>query len=613
MTNADPLKGPRSRRSTASPPLPAAAASLPSRYLEQFRALMRAVTAGSPSGHVADRAAAALTLALGPGTDALALLDDPAAARCEVLGSAGPTIGMLGGAWPRRLLPELELVLETGAPLIGWPCGPDHPFAPGGSASLAPLTADGAPVGALAAFHARTASPRQAAATQEVLLELAATVSLALERERGGRFAALGGAEPESAVARSLTLGTVYGGRAPGEGTAQTDQLTLFAAVFEAIPYSLTVIGADGRVLLRNRAAQQAAAVAPGMSPVWPLTEYLSGLDLRQAGGAEEPAPPAVRRALRGEYSHDAHFRYRSPLTGEERVAAGYAAPVRRADGALLGALELTRDITDEVTAQDEREWLLAQAAAERARVQTMLDLIPNGVMAIGGDGLRLTFVNQAALALATRPGAAAGQPDTAAHAPSWEMFTATGEPMANSATPLMRALRERQVITGVEMAIRQADGRLAPVLAAAAPMPATADGAPGGAVCIFQDFAQWKEVERLKDDFLAMASHDLRTPLTVIAARAQLLRRQLLTGRATLDQAAQGLGSILDQALHLGVLADALLDVTHMQEGRFQVHPAPTDFAAILRQVTERLAPGAPSHLLELDTPPEGLTGDWD
>ena len=73
------------------------------------------------------------------------------------------------------------------------------------------------------------------------------------------------------------------------------------------------------------------------------------------------------------------------------------------------------------------------------------------------------------------------------------------------------------------------------------------ADGQFSGGVIVFSDVSGRREVERLKDEMLSIASHDLKTPATVIKAQAQWLKRQVNAGEH--GDVAEGLAMIADQA----------------------------------------------------------------
>jgi PAS domain S-box-containing protein len=114
-----------------------------------------------------------------------------------------------------------------------------------------------------------------------------------------------------------------------------------------------------------------------------------------------------------------------------------------------------------------------------------------------------------------------------------------------------------------------------------------------------------------LRDEFLAVASHELRTPVAALRMQVQgLLRR-----RDTLDGAVARLVARAGEATdRLASLVDVLLDVSRLTTGQLELRRSRVDLAAAVTAVAERLRPGA-AHVgarLELQVRPR-LVGVWD
>lgn len=97
------------------------------------------------------------------------------------------------------------------------------------------------------------------------------------------------------------------------------------------------------------------------------------------------------------------------------------------------------------------------------------------------------------------------------------------------------------------------------------------------------------EEAMRLKEDFLAAAAHDLRTPLTGLLGRAQLLLR-----RAERDpqagSRADDLRSLVEDGKRMQRLTEGLLEVSRLEHG-FAAEREPTDLHALARDVVGSLA----------------------
>jgi PAS domain S-box-containing protein len=122
---------------------------------------------------------------------------------------------------------------------------------------------------------------------------------------------------------------------------------------------------------------------------------------------------------------------------------------------------------------------------------------------------------------------------------------------------------------------------------------------------------AEAQAAVRLRDEFLAMASHELRTPVAALRLQVQSLQRR----RDALDASvARLVGRATDTTDRLASLVDALLDVSRLTTGRFELHRQRADLSAVVAANVERLRPVA-AHVgsrIDLETA-TGLAGDWD
>jgi PAS domain S-box-containing protein len=105
------------------------------------------------------------------------------------------------------------------------------------------------------------------------------------------------------------------------------------------------------------------------------------------------------------------------------------------------------------------------------------------------------------------------------------------------------------------------------------------------------------KALEQRKDDFIGMASHELKTPLTSLQLQTQLLGRQL--AKQGISDAAPALSRMEVQGKRLEQLIGELLDVSKIQAGRLEYAQETVDLDALLREITDTLQQIHPSHTL--------------
>jgi signal transduction histidine kinase len=94
----------------------------------------------------------------------------------------------------------------------------------------------------------------------------------------------------------------------------------------------------------------------------------------------------------------------------------------------------------------------------------------------------------------------------------------------------------------------------------------------------------------KMRNQFLSIASHELKTPLTSIYGILQLQERMLRAKKEEVPFPDQEryhgfLKMVIRQVERLNELIDGLLDVSRIQNGRFMVEPSETDVAAVLQE----------------------------
>ena len=105
------------------------------------------------------------------------------------------------------------------------------------------------------------------------------------------------------------------------------------------------------------------------------------------------------------------------------------------------------------------------------------------------------------------------------------------------------------------------------------------------------------RELDRLKDEFVALVSHELRTPLTSIIGYIQLLRDERANGLDT-DHFAEVIERNAERLLHL---VGDLLFLSQMQSGQLALELRDTDLAALAQEAVEEARPEAERKHIDL------------
>lgn len=117
---------------------------------------------------------------------------------------------------------------------------------------------------------------------------------------------------------------------------------------------------------------------------------------------------------------------------------------------------------------------------------------------------------------------------------------------------------------------------------------PIIVDGKPEGAIEVFEDVSLELEVDRMKSEFISIASHQLRTPLTAISVYTQMLSDGY-EGKVTSKQR-ESLNIIMKSVRRMNKLISALLDISKLETGKITVNQAPIDLKDVLMASTEEL-----------------------
>lgn len=192
-----------------------------------------------------------------------------------------------------------------------------------------------------------------------------------------------------------------------------------------------------------------------------------------------------------------------------------------------------------------------------------------------------------------------------------WGTHHPDGSPLVHGSGPTTAALKGA-IVTGYDVVIRNAVGRELPISVSSAPVRGPGGGIVG-AVIVCRDVSEVRRLQQAKDDFLSIASHELKTPLTSLRGYAQLLRQRVMRAEVADDRVLRYLTTIDTQTRRMAELVDTLLDVSRLDAGRLQLRAEPFDLVALARETANQLGDLSSRHTITVTADTPTLIGDWD
>ncbi len=126
-------------------------------------------------------------------------------------------------------------------------------------------------------------------------------------------------------------------------------------------------------------------------------------------------------------------------------------------------------------------------------------------------------------------------------------------------------------------------------------------------AAALAQQLEETERASRVKDEFLTIASHELKTPITTLKAQLQLLQRQMAASGADTER----FRVLVRQVDRLSRLVAQVLDASRLSSGRLDLELSRFDLAELVRRVGAEVVAASPLHELLLEAEP--AVGCWD
>jgi PAS domain S-box-containing protein len=382
---------------------------------------------------------------------------------------------------------------------------------------------------------------------------------------------------------------------------ALQEQTKLLQVIIDSIGDALILANQQGEFVLFNRAA---VAIFGQLSNEKSSSEWSStyGLFLPDQKTIFPNAELPLSRAIKGEYVNDVEVFVRREDSAENRWISISGYPVVDISNEITGGVVVCRDIT-------ERKQAEAVLKESEERFRHMANNAPFMVWLTDSTSY-CTFLSDSWYEFT-------GQTEETGL--GWGWINAAHPEDREQAMKVFLTANEGQEPYSVEFRVRRSDGGYSWVLDAAAPR-FTESGHFEGFIGSAIDITERKQVEterdmvlqleqtaraeaeranRIKDEFLAVLSHELRSPLNPILGWSQLL----MSGKLNPDKTAKAYETIERNARLQSQLIEDLLDVSRILQGKLRLTVAPVNLATIILSGLETVQLAAEAKQIQIET----------
>jgi signal transduction histidine kinase len=247
------------------------------------------------------------------------------------------------------------------------------------------------------------------------------------------------------------------------------------------------------------------------------------------------------------------------------------------------------------------------RAVRRVSKLEAVLSSMTDGLLILDADG-RITSLNPPARSIFGSLGAGIilGQPLDRELRGQWPLGAKV---VADALGPMLEALQRGKAQRDVEVEVN-AQGRR--VLSFSSAPLSDVSGALAGGVVVIHDVTTQRDVARLRDELLSIASHDLRTPATVLKVQAQMMQRDLQRNDVDAAKLSGRVDMILEQTDRLTRMLNMLLDLSRVEAGRLDLSPEPVDLADLIRRSVAAVRALSSKHTIEVRAP-RRMRGLWD
>lgn len=259
--------------------------------------------------------------------------------------------------------------------------------------------------------------------------------------------------------------------------------------------------------------------------------------------------------------------------------------PLREGEN-IIGVMDIAVEVTDLVMARKHLEAIVSEKTvleqtlqSNQQRLQDILDTMAEGVVIIdtAGEIIYVNAMGQNILGLTEEQILGRSYRDN-----KWHSERLDGSPIPKEDHPMYVALRTGLSVYDQEIAVVIEGREKIYISVNAAPLLDDEDNISGGIVT-FTDVTNRRKVLQEKDDFISVASHELKTPIASLKAALQLLEK--LHHNISPEMLAKLVAQSNKSMNKLTDLVESLLNSNRISQGRFPMHKTKFKIADLIHE----------------------------
>ncbi len=260
-------------------------------------------------------------------------------------------------------------------------------------------------------------------------------------------------------------------------------------------------------------------------------------------------------------------------------------------DGKITGVINMATDVTPQYLVIQERERIIKEKTEleqtlkrSEQRLHGILETMAEGVGVVDATG-QLVYANPMAQQIL-------GLSETSIksrtyHDPQWQNLRLDGSPLPSEEHPMSIMMSTGKPVFDHEIGVQPPDGDRIYISINAAPI-FDSEGRLSGGIGTFMDVTARRMITQGKDDFISIASHELKTPVTALKIALQLLKRSheklsVEVRTKLIDQSVKSLDK-------LSRLIDELLDTSRMEQGHLKLYKTTFSIAELFEECISNL-----------------------